>query len=68
MVGLERVVDSTVGVGVEQRLITAVNRGKFVEKEYILYHTVPYNIVQNINPYNTRSFFNPTTEYRMVRV
>jgi hypothetical protein len=32
VVGLERVVDDTVGAGVEQRLITAVNRGKFVKK------------------------------------
>ncbi len=41
MVGLERVVDSTVGTGVEQRLITAVNRSKFVNKEDI-YNTLPY--------------------------
>ena len=45
MVGLERVVDITVGVGgVEQRLITAVvNRGKFV-KIYI--YLIPYRTEQ----------------------
>jgi hypothetical protein len=35
--GLERVVDFTAGAGVEQRLVTAVNRGKFVKQmKYII--------------------------------
>jgi len=44
MVGLERVVDSTVGAGVEQRLITAVNRGKFFKKVDI-YIALPYRTI-----------------------
>jgi hypothetical protein len=44
MVGLERGVDSTEGARVEQRLITAVNRIKFVKKETV------FSTVQNINP------------------
>ena len=46
--GLEMVIDSTVGTRVEQRLITAVNCGKFVKKEDIYktlpYRTLPYKI------------------------
>ena len=53
MVGKKMGVDSTVGAGVEQRPISAVNRGKFVK---IMTYIIPYSNVQyrtNTNPYNT---------------